>query len=150
MVWDDASSANAVPGLPKKRTLQLSMGTLILGFSTTVLAVIVIMLAMQRGSSSKDATPTSSAAALESATPSAPGAQPAEVANPEKPTAENGTQADAGIAASAGPKVDHHKRTAKDQGKASGKSGSTEDEPASGESKAAGQPPNKHYIPNEL
>ena len=150
LTWDDAGSANAVPGPTKKRTLQLSMGTLILGFSTTVLAVIVIMLAMQRGSASRDAPPASSAVALGSAPPNVPGAQPVEVANPEKPTAENGTQTDAGIAASAGAKADHHKRAAKDQGKAPGKSGATEDEPSSSDSKAAGPSPNKHYIPNEL
>ena len=150
MTWDGRSSDPGAPGLPKKRTLQLSMGTLILGFSTTVLAVIVIMLAMQRGSASKDAPPASSVATLGSTLPNAPGAQPAEVVNPEKPAAENGTQTDAGIAASAGAKADHHKRAAKDQGKAPGKSGPTEDEPSSGDSKAAGQPPNKHYIPNEL
>jgi hypothetical protein len=126
------------------------MGTLILGFSTTVLAVMVIMLAMQRGSASKDGPPASSVATLGSTLPNAPGSQPAEVVNPEKPAAENGTQTDAGIAASAGAKADHHKRVAKDQAKAPGKSGPTEDEPSSGDSKAAGQPPNKHYIPNEL
>jgi serine/threonine protein kinase len=148
--WDDTGGADAVPGLPKKRTLQLSMGTLILGFSTTVLAVIVIMLVMQRGSGSKESPSTSSAAALQPVAPNAPGVQPVEVANPERATAESATQTDAGIAASAGAKADHHKRAAKDQGKAPGKSGSTEDEPASGDSKAAGQGPNKHYIPNEL
>jgi cell division protein FtsN len=148
MTWDDTSSAEVVPGLPKKRTLQLSMGTLILGFSTTVLAVIVIMLAMQRGSTSKEAPPNASATAVESAAPNVP--QPAEVANPERATADNGTQTDAGIAASAAAKLDHHKRTAKDQAKASGKPGSTEVEATSGDNKGAGQPPNKHYIPNEL
>ncbi len=150
MTWDAVSSADAVAGLPKKRTLQLSMGTLILGFSTTVLAVIVIMLAMQRGSASKDAPPGSSAKAPGSGMPAVPGAQAAEVASPERAAVENGAQPDAAIAASAGAKLDHHKRTAKDQAKAPGKPGSTEVDPAAGESKAAGQTPNKHYIPNEL
>ena len=148
--WDEQKQTEPVQGLLKKHTLQLSMGTLILGFSTTVLAVIVIMLVMQRSqSSSGKAGPTPAKASVSESVPAAPGVTQAEVSNVENKAAGNVKQSDAGIAMPAGAKTDYHKRTAKDQAKSPGKS-SSEDEPPSGDSKAAGQPPNQHYIPNEL
>lgn len=154
--WDETNDPSQIPGLPKKRTLQLSMGTIIFGFSTTVLAVIVIMLALQHSSTTtskptlKEAPTTSRASALESGSPTDLAAQQTEVSNTERATLDNGKESDAGMASPPGAKVDHHKRTARDQAKSSGKSSATEDEPPAGDSKAAGQSPNKHYIPNEL
>ncbi len=143
---DDSALAEQLPGLQKKRTLQLSVGTLVLGFSTTVLAVIVIMLVMMRSQSpsSKEAPAPTRASAPESLSPGAE--QPVEVSNTGN-TVANAVQSDSGVAVPLGAKPDPHKRAAKDPGKLPGKPTASEAEP--GDSKA-GQPPNKHYIPNEL
>ena len=143
--WGDSTQSESPLAVPKKRTLQLSVGTLILGFSTTVLAVIVIMLVMMRsqGPVSKEAPRPPQPAASE--TPAPRVGQPVEVANMGSPTVGNAVQSDAGV--SMGTRPDPHKRAAKDQGKSPGKS--TAPEAESGELKA-GQPPSKHYIPNEL
>jgi hypothetical protein len=128
------------------------MGTLILGFSTTVLAVIVIMLAMQRssGPAAKEVPAPSSASTQQTPLPADMRAQGAGVPNAERASADDGKESDSGVASQSGTKGEHHKRTAKDQARTPGKSTNVEDTPPSGEFKAAGQPSNKHYIPNEL
>jgi serine/threonine protein kinase len=136
-------------GAPGKRTVQLSMGTLVFGILTTVLAVIVVMLVLQRSSNKSADAPVASAAIA------APSAQRAEQ---QQAHAREGVPADPAAAAapaiestSATPaatgKVDHHKHGAGTPGKPGGKS---EGDNPNTDSKAADPPTNRHYIPNEL
>ena len=126
------------------------MGTLIFGFSTTVLAVIVIMLVLQRSKEppGKEASAAPHAAVAEPVSNAASGpnvtavaaALPAATVSPS-----SSNEADASVALKPGTKTDHQKKNAKDPTK---KSSAPDDGPAAGDSK--GQPPSKHYVPNEL
>jgi serine/threonine protein kinase len=153
--WDDSNDTNdrnLIPGLPKKRTFQLSTTTLILGFSTTVLAVIVIMLVMQHTSGTVTRQPpaVSGAASTESTPPVVTETPQAEVADTETAAAAPSKGSDAGIAAAPLAKVDHRKRAPRDMSKSGAKPAPAPEDPASGDSKSSGQQPPKHYVPNEL
>ncbi len=137
-------------GIPAKRTVQLSMGTLVFGILTTVLAVIVIMLVLQRSPGKSAEMPAASANMV------APSAQPAEQhqvrALGAVPTDPAVAAAPAVEATSVNPpaagKADHHKHGAGTPGKPGGKA--AEGDAPNTDSKSAEQPTNRHYIPNEL
>jgi hypothetical protein len=139
---------------PAGRTVQLSLGTIVFGILTTVLAVIVVMLVMQRSSNKPDAAP---AASGRTATPAA---QPAELPQAQAPRGAAvvdpaGTGASAAdvadMAQSSTGKVDHHKHGPLAPGKSSGKPGPGEtDNRNNSDSKQPEQPSKGHFIPNEL
>jgi serine/threonine protein kinase len=134
-------------GSPKKRTLQLNVSTLILGFLTTVLAVIVIMLVMMRSqaTTSREAQPPPRTSVPGSATPGA--GQPVEAPPAANAATSNAREADSATMSPLAAKPDQRKRLGKDQSKSSGKSGASEGEPSDSK---GGQPPSTHYVPNEL
>ncbi len=134
-------------GSPKKRTLQLSLSTLILGFLTTVLAVVVIMLIMMRSqaTTSREAQPPPQASVPASVTPSA--GQPVEAPRAASAATNSARGADSATISPLAAKPDQRKRSGKDQSKSSGKSAASEGEPSDSK---GGQPPSTHYVPNEL
>ena len=136
-------------GAPGKHTVQLSMGTLVFGILTTVLAVIVVMLVLQRSSNKSADAPVASAAI---ATPSAQRAdqQQAHLREgvPADPASGAATAVEStSVTPAATGKVDHHKHGAGTPGKPGGKS---EGDTPNTDSKSADPPTNRHYIPNEL
>ena len=140
-----SASASEIPDAPRRGMLQLSMGTLVLGFSTTVLAVILIMLVLQRsqGGVSKEPHASPTAAASEPAATSRREAASAPVDSVAPSALGNAKQSDAGLATDVIPKADNRKKAAKEKAT---KSSAPDDAP----SDPKGQTPSKHYVPNEL
>jgi serine/threonine protein kinase len=138
--------------LAPKRTVQLSMGTIVFGILTTVLAVVVVMMLLQRSHGNAAETPAVSA-------PSRVGVSTgeriqqqnvaaAEAVVPERVPAP-APIVDAGIAAAVVAKSDHHKHVSATPNKTSGKPAPVEGDPYGTDSKTTEQP-NRHFIPNEL
>jgi cytoskeletal protein RodZ len=133
---------------PKKSGgLQISMTTLLLGFSTTVLAVVLIMLLVQRQSAPAPTPPSPALQQEVRAANAAPAAQ-----QPETPTDSEGATRPTTLPSKApntpsltDTKSDRPKRPTKSQGTAA-KSAGAEDE--SGDDPKQKKP--KHYIPNDL
>lgn len=148
-----ANSEPAMPSVMPKRTVQLSMGTIVFGILTTVLAVVVVMLIIQQ-------RPPVNAGDAPVATGKA-GVSPAERAQQPHAVAEEPVAAvspaaavaalpiDAGVASPVGAKADHHKHASGTPAKSTGKTVAAESDTRT-ESKPTEQPTNRHFIPNEL
>jgi hypothetical protein len=140
-----SESASEIPDAPRKGMLQLSMGTLVLGFSTTVLAVILIMLVLQRsqGGVSKESHASPTAAASEPVATSSREAASTPVDSFAPNALGNAKPSDAGLVADVIPKADSRKKAVKEK---AAKSSAPDDAP----SDSKGQTPSRHYVPNEL
>jgi hypothetical protein len=141
-----------VPSVAPRNTIQLSMGTIVFGILTTVLAVVIVMMVILRPSGGVAEAPTVSAKAATSVAErghSRPAAvvEESAAASPGPAAAPTG---DAGLAAVAGAKGDHHKHLpgapVKDR---TGKPAAAESDTRNTDSKSE-QPSNRHFIPNEL
>jgi hypothetical protein len=139
----------------KKGGLQITPTTLILGFSTTVLAVILVMLLLQH--QSRPAAPTAMPVPpvvtrpveqTVAASPAETAGQPADRGSIQQAAAPVGKPAEAAPTNPTDVKVDRRKqRPAKSGANAATKAGVTVDEAASDDSKAK-KP--KTYVPNDL
>ncbi len=135
-----------------KRTVQLSMGTIVFGILTTVLAVVVVMMVLQRSHGNAAEAPAASA-------PNRVGVSFGERVEQQNVVAAEAVApnrapalapiVDAGIAAAASAKADHHKHVSATPNKAGSKPAANEGDPHGTDSKTTEQP-NKHFIPNEL
>ena len=149
---NEPSDSMGIPSAaPAGRTIQLSLGTVVFGILTTVLAVVVIMLVLQR-SNKPDVAPVASIK------PGTPAAQPAAMPQGLAPRASavdpTGTVVPAGdtseMAQSPAGKADHHKHGLTGPGKPGGKSGPNDTDNHNTDSKQPEQPSKGHFIPNEL
>lgn len=148
---------NAAESLPPKRQLQISVTTLVLGFSTTVLAVIVVMLLVlyQRPKGAENASPSSPEPGVSTHAESQPD-------SPTLPVSRMNTQrradvdpasasadADAGVLAKEPKAVVNVPAAAKRPAAKSGKAPSSADGEDESEASTTQKRP-KNYIPNEL
>jgi hypothetical protein len=143
-------SAESTP--QKKGGLQISVTTLILGFSTTVLAVVLIMLLMQRGS-----RPAPAPVAQPQVVPEAPAAAqvvPAEekhsTADRNPPTRESVSQkaTETKPPTALDTKLERHKRAAKSSTSPTAKSAGSDDDSSGDDSKTSKR--RGGYVPSDL
>jgi hypothetical protein len=144
------------PPILNERKLQISMSTLVLGFSTTVLAVIVIMLLVLRSPSAPthDNAPVRAQnpveAKSERVAPPQPLMQPSEAKSGEK-TEEPQASSPLGSAAPANSlKTSTKPRTLKSSTSPNNKAASSGNNEAATETGASGQKHPKNYVPNDL
>ena len=138
--------------LAPKRTIQLSMGTIVFGILTTVLAVVVVMMVLQRSHGNAAEAPAVSApnrvgvSSGERTAQQNLAAAEAVASNRVPPPAPI---VDAGIAAAGAAKADHHKHASATPNKAGSKPAASEGDPHGTDTKTTEQP-NRHFVPNEL
>jgi len=128
------------------------MGTIVFGILTTVLAVVVVMMVLQRSHGNSAEIPPASA-------PNRVGVSSGERTEQQNVAAAEAVApnrvpatapiVDAGIAAAASAKADHHKHLAATPNKPGSKPAASESDPHGTDSKTTEQP-NRHFIPNEL
>ncbi|HEY5959493.1 MAG TPA: hypothetical protein VIV60_23205, partial [Polyangiaceae bacterium] len=150
------SKADALEeGAAKHGGLQISMTTLILGFSTTVLAVVLIMILAQRSSRPAASIVPESHPTAQAAEPAA--ARPA-TQNQNQPVVDRTPQdresslspklVESKPATASDMKIERHKRTGKSGTNTAAKAASSDDDPSGDDSKATKRP--RNYVPSDL
>jgi hypothetical protein len=128
------------------------MGTIVFGILTTVLAVVVVMMVLQRSHGNAAEAPAVSA-------PNRVGVSSGERTEQQNLAAAEAVASnrvpppapivDAGIAAAGAAKADHHKHASATPNKAGSKPAASEGDPHGTDTKTTEQP-NRHFVPNEL
>ncbi len=144
-----ATSEPAMLSVSPKRTVQLSLGTIVFGILTTVLAVVVVMLVIQQRS--PDQAANARAAPDRAATPAAGHAEQSSdrvEGEPARPAPAAVPLTDAGSGAPAAARGDNRKHSSAMPNKPGNKPAAAESDTRT-DSKAE-QPPSRNFIPNEL